>query len=151
MVQPSTLANSPFKYRHHNFSHRRHQSCSHLVMLIAHIRVLLEWNSSTVIRKLQWPMEKQKEIMSSKTRKSYSLNIKIYFRRSLFMTVTTVPLKGKLTVTRESQNSTQHSILHPRKFRESSLKWSFVTRELALSSFESRKIMSLLVDLALKK
>ena len=58
----------------------------------------------------------------------------------------TVPLKGKLTVTRKSQNSTRDSILGPRKFRESSLESSSVTRELALSSFESRKIMSLLVD-----
>jgi len=41
------------------------------------------------------------------------------------MIIYAVPLKGKLTVTREL---------------------SSVTRELALSSFESRKIMSLLVD-----
>ena len=34
---------------------------------------------------------------------------------------TTVPLKGKLTVTRELRNSTRDSILDPRKFRESSL------------------------------
>ena len=57
-----------------------------------------------------------------------------------------VPLKGKLTVTRESKNSTRDWIVDPRKFRESSLESSSVTRELALSSFESRKIMSLLVD-----
>ena len=58
----------------------------------------------------------------------------------------TVPLKGKLTVTRESRNSTRDSILDPRKFRESSLELSFATRELSLSSFESRKIMSLMLD-----
>ena len=32
----------------------------------------------------------------------------------------TVPLKGKLTVTRELRNSTRDSIHDPRKFRESS-------------------------------
>ena len=38
----------------------------------------------------------------------------------------TVPLKGKLTVTRELQNSTRDSILDPRKFRESQLaSWIF--------------------------
>ena len=58
----------------------------------------------------------------------------------------TVPLKGKLTVTRELRNSTRDSILDPRKFRESSLESIFATRELDLSSFESRKIMSLLLD-----
>ena len=58
----------------------------------------------------------------------------------------TVPLKGKLTVTRELRKSTRDSILDPRKFRESSLESIFATRELDLSSFESRKIMSLLLD-----
>ena len=58
----------------------------------------------------------------------------------------TVPLKGKLTVTRELRNSTRDSILDPRTFRESSLESIFATRELDLSSFESRKIMSLLLD-----
>ena len=58
----------------------------------------------------------------------------------------TVPLKGKLTVTRESRNSTRDSILDHRTFRESSLESSFATRELSLSSFESRKIMSLMLD-----
>ena len=34
--------------------------------------------------------------------------------------IRTLPLKGKLTVTRELRNSTRDSILDPRKFRESS-------------------------------
>ena len=42
--------------------------------------------------------------------------------------IITVLLKGKLTVTRESQNSTRDSILDPQS--------SSVTRELALSSFK---------------
>ena len=58
----------------------------------------------------------------------------------------TVPLKDKLTVTRELRNSTRDSILDPRKFRESTLESSFATRELSLSSFESRKIISLMLD-----
>ena len=58
----------------------------------------------------------------------------------------TVPLKGKLTVIRESRNSTGDSILDPRKFRESSLESSFATRELSLTSFGSRKIMSLMLE-----
>ena len=34
--------------------------------------------------------------------------------------VDTVPLKGKLTVTRDSQNSTRDLILNPQKFQVSS-------------------------------
>ena len=58
--------------------------------------------------------------------------------------VDTVPLKGKLTVTRDSQNSTRDLILNPQKFQDSSLELSFAT--LRVGSFELRKIMSLLVD-----
>ena len=61
-----------------------------------------------------------------------------------FYSVDTVPLKGKLTVICESQNSTRDLILNPQKFRGSSLELSSAT--LRVSSFELRKIMSLLVD-----
>ena len=61
-----------------------------------------------------------------------------------FYSIDTVPLKGKLTVTHESQNSTRDLILDPQKFRDSSLELSSAT--LRVSSFELRKIMSLLVD-----
>ena len=81
----------------------------------------------------------------------FSIEIPIQKDLRIFL-LPTVPLKGKLTVTHvESQNLTRDSILDPWKFRESSLESSFATRELALSSLKSRKIMSLLVDGALEK
>lgn len=64
---------------------------------------------------------------------------------------TTLPFKGKLTVTNKSQNLTRDSILNPWKFQESSLQSSSATRELTLSSFKSRKMMSLLLYWAVEK
>ena len=52
----------------------------------------------------------------------------------------------RLNVYTQLRNSTRDLILDPRKFGESSLESIFATRELDLSSFESRKIMSLLLD-----
>ena len=66
----------------------------------------------------------------------FSIEIPIQKDLRIFL-LPTVPLKGKLTVTRvESQNSTRDSILNPWKFRELSLESRVEFRNSRVGSFE---------------